>query len=243
MRVSLFVSCLVDQLWPAAGAATVAVLRKAGCAVEFDPRQTCCGQPAWNTGYTKDARALLKRTVALLEESDAEAVVVPSGSCTAMLRHAPTALGGEGSWSERAAAVAGRTHELSGFLVDVLGVEDLGARLERRVSWHDACHGLRELGLREQPRRLLKNVSGCELVEAPGCEECCGFGGTFSAKHPELSVAMSDEKIEAIEATGVDAVVSSDAGCLMQLRGRLEARGSSIEALHIAEVLASGRGA
>ncbi|MAF64833.1 MAG: Fe-S oxidoreductase [Planctomycetes bacterium] len=239
MHVSLFVSCLVDQLWPTAGTATVEVLRRAGCTVDFDSRQTCCGQPAWNSGYRRDARKLLERTVSLLEQSDAEAIVVPSGSCTAMLRHAPEVLADEGPLRERADVVAARTHELTSFLVNVLGVEDVGARFERRVSWHDACHGLRELGIREEPRRLLRRVEGCELVEVTSSEECCGFGGTFSTKHAGISVAMVDSKLEAVEAAGVDALVSSDAGCLMQLGGRLERRGSAIEVLHVAEVLAA----
>ena len=240
MRISLFVSCLVDQFWPAAGTATVEVLQRAGCTVSFDHRQTCCGQPAWNTGYVDDARQVLRKTIELLEEGDAEAIVVPSGSCAAMLRNAPEVFVSGDEWHERAAAVAKRTHEFSSFLVNVLGVEDVGAHFEGRLTWHDACHGLRELGLREEPRRLLSKVAGAELVEVEGCDSCCGFGGTVSVKYPEVSVAMLDRKLEAIEASGVDALVSGDVGCLMQLGGRLERRGTAIKVLHIAEVLAHG---
>lgn len=240
MRISLFVSCLVDQLWPAAGTATVEVLRRAGCTVSFDPRQTCCGQPAWNTGYVDDARQVLCKTIELLEEGDAEAIVVPSGSCAAMLRNAPEVFVSGDEWRERAEAVAKRTHEFSSFLVNVLGVEDVGAHFDGSLTWHDACHGLRELGLREEPRRLLSKVAGAELVEVEGCDSCCGFGGTFSVKYPEVSVAMLDRKLEAIEASGVDALVSGDVGCLMQLGGRIERRGTAIKVLHIAEVLAHG---
>jgi L-lactate dehydrogenase complex protein LldE len=239
-RVSLFVTCLADQLWPAAAVGTVAVLRAAGCAVDFDDRQTCCGQPAYNAGYRREARHLARRLIELLESSDADAIVCPSGSCTAMLHHYQH-LFEEESWRARARALAERTHELSAFLVNRLGVEDVGASFPGRLTWHDACHGLRDLGIRDEPRRLLRKVRGARLVELPPPHEeaCCGFGGTFSVKHPEISVAILDEKVDAIERAGVDAVVSGDAGCLMQLGGRLSRRGSSIRALHLAEVLAS----
>jgi L-lactate dehydrogenase complex protein LldE len=145
----------------------------------------------------------------------------------------------DAAWRDRARALAGRTHELSAFLVNQLGVEDVGATFAGRLTWHDACHGLRDLGLKSEPRRLLRHVRGVELVELPNAESCCGFGGTFSVKHPEISVAMLDEKVEAIERAGVDAVVSGDASCLMQIGGRLSRRGSSVRAMHLAEILAS----
>jgi len=237
MRVSLFVTCLADQIWPSAAVGAVQVLRRVGCSVEFDERQTCCGQPAFNTGYRKEARALAERFIEIFEASDAEAIVSPSGSCTAMVHHYEQ-LFEDAGWRERARALAGRTHELSAFLVNQVGVEDVGATFAGRLTWHDACHGLRDLGIKSEPRRLLRRVRGVELVELPNAESCCGFGGTFSVKHPEVSVAMLDEKIDAIERAGVDAVVSGDASCLMQIGGRLSRRGSAVRALHLADVLA-----
>jgi L-lactate dehydrogenase complex protein LldE len=238
MRVSLFVTCLADQVWPSAAVGAVRVLRRVGCAVEFDERQTCCGQPAFNTGYRPEARALARRFIEIFESSGADAIVSPSGSCTAMVHHYEE-LFEDGAWRARARAVADRTHELSAFLVNRLGVEDVGATFAGRLTWHDACHGLRDLGLKNEPRRLLRHVRGVELVELPNAEACCGFGGTFSVKYPEISVSMLDEKVEAIERAGVDAVVSGDASCLMQIGGRLSRRGSSVRALHLADVLAS----
>ena len=240
-RVSLFVTCLADQLWPSAATGAVAVLRRVGCAVEFDDRQTCCGQPAFNTGYRSEARALAERLIAIFESSSADAIVSPSGSCTAMLHHYGE-LFDDPDWKARAQRVAERTHELSAFLVNRLGVEDVGATFAGRLTWHDACHSLSDLRIKSEPRRLLRRVRGAELVELPpaNAEACCGFGGTFSVKYPDISVAMLDEKVDAIERLGVDAVVSSDASCLMQIGGRLSRRRSSVRAMHLAEVLASG---
>jgi L-lactate dehydrogenase complex protein LldE len=238
MRVSLFVTCLADQIWPSAAVGAVQVLRRVGCSVEFDERQTCCGQPAFNTGYRPEARVLAQRFIEIFESSGAEAIVSPSGSCTAMVHHYEQ-LFEDAEWRERGRRLAARTHELSSFLVNQLGVDDVGASFTGRLAWHDACHGLRDLGIKSEPRRLLRHVRGVELVELPNAESCCGFGGTFSVKHPEISVAMLDEKIEAIERAGVDAVVSGDASCLMQIGGRLSRRGSSVRALHLADILAS----
>jgi L-lactate dehydrogenase complex protein LldE len=237
MRVSLFVTCLADQLWPSAAIGAVQVLRRVGCVVEFDERQTCCGQPAFNTGYRPEARMLARRFIEIFEASDADAIVSPSGSCTAMVHHYEE-LFEDAAWRGRARALAKRTHELSDFLVNRVGVDDVGASFSGRLTWHDACHGLRDLGLKSEPRRLLRHVRGAELVELVNAESCCGFGGTFSVKHPEISVAMLDEKVEAIERAGVDAVVSGDASCLMQIGGRLTRRGSSVRAMHLADVLA-----
>lgn len=239
VRVALFVTCIVDQVWPEAGVGTVEVLRRVGCSVEFDMRQTCCGQPAYNTGYRHDARILARRSIEIFEEAGADAVVAPSGSCTAMIHHYPALFADDPAWRERAERLARRAYELSSFLVRVLGVEDVGATFQGRLAWHDACHGLRDLRIESEPRRLLGRVRGAELVELPNAEACCGFGGTFSVKYPEISVAILDRKIDAIDAAGVDAVVSSDVSCLMQIGGRLARRGSRARALHIAEVLAS----
>ena len=239
MRVALFVTCIVDQLWPSVGTSSVEVLRRVGWEVGFDESQTCCGQPAFNTGYREPARALAQRFIETYEANSAEAIVAPSGSCTAMIHHYEDLFEESAEWRARARAIAARTHELSAFLVNVLGVEDVGASFAGRVTWHDACHGLRELGLKSEPRRLLSRVRGAELVELANAESCCGFGGTFSVKYPEVSVAIVDHKVDAIEQAGVDAVVSADASCLMQIGGRLSRRGSRVRALHLAEVLAS----
>lgn len=238
MRVSLFVTCLVDQCWPEVGVAAVRVLRRVGCEVVFARGQTCCGQPASNSGFREPARTVARALIRALETEPADLVVTPSGSCAAMVRHLPELFDGDPRWRSRAERLAARTRELSQALVGDLGVEDLGARFEARVAWHDACHGLRDLGVREEPRRLLGAVRGLELVELTRAADCCGFGGTFSVKFPELSVAIADGKLDEIERAGVDAVVSGDASCLMQLGGRLRRRGSSVRVVHLAQVLA-----
>jgi L-lactate dehydrogenase complex protein LldE len=246
VRVSLFVTCLVDQLWPTVGSATVEVLRRAGCDVVFDERQTCCGQPAFNSGYRKDAAAVARQFLELYR--DVDAVVLPSGSCTAMTKHMAELFPEGDEMHAVAKDVGSKAFELSAFLVHELGIDDVGARFDGRVTWHDACHGLRDLGLRDEPRRLLSKVAGLELVEAERADACCGFGGTFSVKYPEISVAIADHKLEELRRLDIDAVVSGDASCLMQLGGRLQRTadergverggGRTIETLHLAEVLA-----
>ena len=239
MRVALFATCLVDQLWPTVGEATVQVLRRAGCEVTFDARQTCCGQPAHNTGYPDEARRVGAALVELYDADPADAIVFPSGSCAAMVRHLPELFEQADPLHAKAQSVARRSHELASLLVHELGAPDLGARWSGRLTWHDACHGLRELGVRDEPRQLLAAVEGAELVETKGCDTCCGFGGTFSVKHPELSVAMADWKLQHLETVEVDAIVSGDVSCLMQLGGRLRERGVEMQTLHLAEVLAA----
>ena len=239
MRVSLFITCLVDQLWPSVGASAVEVLRRAGCRVVFDERQTCCGQPAFNTGYRADARRLARRFIEIFEDGGADHVVSPSGSCTAMAHHFHELFADDEPWRLRAERVAARTHEFGSFLVNVLKVEDVGASFKGRVTWHDACHGLRDLGVREEPRKLIRGVRGAEFVELANADACCGFGGTFSVKYPEISVAILDNKIDAIEKAGVRAVVSGDASCLMQIGGRLTRNNSRVRTMHLAELLAS----
>lgn len=236
MKVSLFVTCLVDQLWPRVGAATVEILRRAGCEVTFDERQTCCGQPAYNSGYRDEARRVASHLLDCVKDDPETPLLLPSGSCAAMIHHLPDLFAGT-EREEEARALAARTHDLASFLVHVLGVTDLGARFAGRLTWHDACHGLRDLGIRDEPRALLGAVADAEFVETRGCDTCCGFGGTFSVKYPEVSVAMVDWKLQHLEEAGVDAVVSGDVSCLMQLGGRLERRGSKIRTLHLAEVL------
>jgi L-lactate dehydrogenase complex protein LldE len=240
VRVSLFVTCLVDQLWPSAGEGVVRVLRQAGCDVTFDPRQTCCGQPAFNTGYRSDARRLAARFVEIFEDTAPDAIVCPSGSCAAMVRRFPELFEDDRRWRQRSEAIAARTHEFASFLVNVLDRTDLGASFHGRAAWHDSCHLLRELGVRDEPRRLLGRVRGLDLVELP--EVCCGFGGTFSVKYPEISVAMADAKVQAIERADVRAVVAGDVGCLLQIGGRLSRLGSRVRPMHLAEVLNAREG-
>lgn len=218
---------------------SVEVLRHAGCEVEFDQRQTCCAQPAFNTGYRKEARQVAQRFISIFEESNAEAIVSPSGSCTAMVRHYPELFADDPKWLARAQAIAAKTHELSSFLIRVLKIEDVGASWNGRLTWHDACHGLRDLQLKSEPRTLIRNVRGAEFVELDHADACCGFGGTFSVKYPEISLAILDQKIEAIDRAGVQAVVSGDASCLMQIGGRLSRKGSKVRVMHIAELLAA----
>jgi len=238
MKVGLFITCLVDQMWTAIGMSTVEVLKRVGCTIEFDERQTCCGQPAFNTGYRAEAQRVARRFMELCEESNADAIVSPSGSCTAMVHHYVELFPDDDPWQARARALAGRTFELSSFLVRVLRVEDVGARFRGRVTWHDACHGLRDLNLHDEPRRLIKQVREAEFVELENADACCGFGGTFSVKYPEISAAIVDQKIEAIERAQVDAVVAGDASCLMQIGGRLSRIGSRTRVMHLAELLA-----
>lgn len=236
-KVALFATCLADQLWPEVAHATVKVLERAGCTVTFDPNQTCCAQPAFNSGYWQEAKAVARQFLTVFD--GAEAVVAPSGSCTAMVHRYHDLFRDEPEWRARAERVAHKTFELSAFLVRELRVTDLGASLPARVAWHDACHGLRELGLHDEPRALLRAVKGLELVDLRTGEACCGFGGTFSVKFPELSTAMLDHKLSALDAQKVDVLSAVDSSCLMQIRGRLQRQGSRVRAMHLAEILAA----
>ena len=239
-RVALFVTCLVDLLYPEVGEASVALLRHAGADVAFPAGQTCCGQPPFNAGFVDDARRLGRVTLRAFEGFDA--VVSPSGSCAAMLRVSyPHLFAGEPE-ERRARDLAGRTFELTQYLVDHLGLERLEGRWEGRVTYHDACHGLRELGLRGQGRQLLSGIDGLELVEMARPDACCGFGGTFSVRLPEVAVAMADDKAAQIDATGASTVVAGDAGCLMHMAGRLARSRADIATMHIASLLASAAG-
>ena len=238
-RVALFVTCLVDLFFPRAGVAAVKVLRRLGVEPEFPEAQTCCGQPAFNSGYRREARALAEHFLDVFEPFDA--LVAPSGSCASMVHeHYPALFAGEPALAERFRALAGRTYELSQFVTEVLRAESTGARFERAVTYHDSCHGLRSLGVRDGPRRLIRAVEGIDFRELPDSETCCGFGGTFSVKYPAISKAMAEDKIERIESTGAGFVVATDASCLMHLGGALERRGSRVRPLHLAELLAQG---
>src|ERR1044071_2231152 len=237
-RVSLFVTCIVDQLFPKVGMAMAEVIEGLGYEVDFPENQTCCGQPAFNSGYRGEARTVARHFLDTFEASDA--IVVPSGSCTSMVAHHYAELFHKDPETlARVHALETRIWEFSTFLTDVAGVEDVGARFDDVVTFHDGCHALRELGIKSAPRRLLANVRGLELREMQPAEECCGFGGTFSVKFAELSGAMARTKIEAILRTGARTVVSLDPSCLMQIQGVLSRAGSDIRTLHLAEVLAS----
>lgn len=235
MKIQLLVTCLADELAPHVGAATVRLLEALGHDVLFPEAQTCCGQPAFNDGFHADAALVAARTVALFAAD--HPVVVPSGSCAAMVRHLyPRLLAGRREHAA-AEALAARTFELSQFLVGVLGVTDVGARFPGRVTYHDSCHLLRELGVGAEPRRLLAAVRDLELVEMSYPEHCCGFGGAFAVKFPEISAAIMEAKLGAIEASGADAVVAADLGCLFQIGGGLKRRGARVRTLHLAEIL------
>lgn len=235
MKVSLLVTCLGDALFPDVGVATVRLLRRLGVSVDFPEAQTCCGQPHFNSGYHDDARELARHTLRTFDNG--QTIVVPSGSCAAMIKlEYPELFHEDPVWRPRAEDMARRTHELSDFLVNVLGVEDVGARYDGKVTYHMACH-LRGLGLLTEPERLLLRVKGLEYVKLERADECCGFGGSFAVRYPGISGAMVQDKASFIEKAGVSAVVATDAGCLMNIAGCLRRRGSSVQALHLAQIL------
>jgi L-lactate dehydrogenase complex protein LldE len=241
-RVGLFVTCLVDLFRPSVGFAAVKLLEQAGCAVEAPAAQVCCGQPAFNSGDRADAARIARATIALFEPYDY--VVVPSGSCGGMIReHYPELFADDPEWAPRALALAARTHELVAFLHDVRGVRRFDARYDGTVTYHDSCSGLRELGVKQQPRALLAGVAGLRLAELPGAETCCGFGGTFCVKYPDISDKMVGDKAADVLATGAGTLLAGDLGCLLNMAGKLkrlalEAGARPVEVRHVAEVLA-----
>jgi L-lactate dehydrogenase complex protein LldE len=235
MKVSLLVTCLADALFPEVGVATVRLLRGLGVEVDFPPSQTCCGQPFFNSGYHEHARDLARHTIRAFDNG--QTIVAPSGSCAAMVKlEYPELFHEDPAWHHRALELARRTRELSDFLVNVLEREDVGARFEGKVTYHMACH-LRGLGLSSEPERLLRHVRGLDYVPLERGDECCGFGGSFSVRFPGISGAMVQDKAAFIEKTGVDVLVATDAGCLMNIAGCLRRRGSKVQALHLAQVL------
>ncbi len=237
VHVALLVTCLVDLFRPSVGFAAVKLLTRAGCRVSAPASQTCCGQPAYNSGNRKDARDIAKQVIAAFEGFDY--VVAPSGSCAGMLkRHYPALFADDPAMKARAEGLAARTWELVSFLSDVMKVERVAAAFTGAVTYHDACSGLRELGIKDAPLRLLRSIEGLELKELPGAEICCGFGGTFCVKYPEISGAMVADKVSDIEATGAATVLAGDLGCLLHIAGKLSRTGSPVRARHIAEVLA-----
>lgn len=237
-RVSLFVTCIIDQLFPKVGMAVVDVLERLGYRVDFPEQQTCCGQPAFNTGYREEARQVARHFLDVF--ADADYVVVPSGSCASMVaHHFEDIFQKEPENLRRTRALAPKVYEFSRFLIEVAQAEDVGARLEEVVTYHDSCHALRQLHIKDGPRRLLRHVRGLELREMGAAEECCGFGGTFCVKFAEVSGGMARTKIDSIIRTGASTVVSVDSSCLMQLQGALSRAGLPIRTMHLAEVLAS----
>lgn len=235
-HVALFVTCLVDLFRPNIGFAAVRLLQRAGCSVDVPRAQTCCGQPAYNSGDLKDARKLARQTIEAC--ADYDYVVLPSGSCAGTLLKYPELFAEDPHWRGQAEALAAKTHELTRFLTDVLGRGDITARYPHTVTYHDSCSGLRQLGIKQQPRALLDKVEGLNLQEMDDTEVCCGFGGTFCVKYPEISERMVSDKVENICATDADTVLGGDLGCLMNIAGRLKRLGKPVKAYHVAEVLA-----
>ena len=237
MRVALFVTCLVDLFRPSVGFAAVKLLEDAGCEVIVPTGQTCCGQPAYNQGARADVIDIAKQTIEAFEGFDH--VVAPSGSCAGMLKkHYPLLFDGDGPWQAKANDLSSRTFELVSFLVDVLGVDDVDVGLEAKATYQDSCSGLRELGIKHQPRKLLAGIDGLMLAEMENAEVCCGFGGTFCVKYPDISTKMVSDKTRDIEASGADLLLAGDLGCLLNMAGRLKRQGSAVQVRHVAEVLA-----
>ncbi|RST85256.1 (Fe-S)-binding protein [Aquibium carbonis] len=236
-KVGLFVTCLVDLFRPVVGFAAVKLIEEAGCEVDVPMAQTCCGQPAYNSGDRHDARMIAQNTIRAFENFDY--VVAPSGSCAGMLKkHYPALFKGDARWEERAKVFAGKVHELVSFLADVRGMDRVTAAGAGSVTYHDSCSGLRELGIKAQPRALLASMDGIELREMRDPDVCCGFGGTFCVKYPDVSNAIVETKTKAISDSGAELLLAGDLGCLMNMAGKLKRQGSPVEARHVAEVLA-----
>lgn len=236
-RVALFVTCLVDLFRPSVGFSTTKLLQDAGCEVHVPDAQTCCGQPAFNSGDRKSTTDIARQVIDAFDGYDY--VVVPSGSCAGMIKkHYAELFETEPDWHARAEALSARTFELVSFLVDVLDVNAPDIAHTARITYHDSCSGLRELGIQAQPRKLLAGIDGLDLHEMEGPDICCGFGGTFCVKYGEISNAIVEKKTASIEATGADLLLAGDLGCLMNMAGKLKRQGSAIQARHVAEVLA-----
>jgi L-lactate dehydrogenase complex protein LldE len=236
-RVGLFVTCLVDLVRPQVGFAAVKLLEQAGCDVEVPPSQTCCGQPAWNAGADGIAVDIARAVIDAFESYDY--VVAPSGSCAGMLKvHYPEALAGDAVYAAKARSFAAKTHELLSFLVRVRGMKDVSAKFTGSVCYHDSCSSLRETGVKNEPRQLLGSVDGLTLNELREPQVCCGFGGLFSVKYPEISERMADDKIADARGTGADTLTGGDLGCLLHLAGRMEREGTKMRVRHVAEILA-----
>jgi L-lactate dehydrogenase complex protein LldE len=243
LTVQLFVTCLIDTFYPGTGEAVVRVLERAGATVEFPPNQTCCGQPAFNSGLRGQALPAARQTITVFEATEGP-VAVPSGSCAAMIRHGYLELfADDPAWLPRAQALARRTYEFSEILVDVLQVSELGAACPGKLAYHPSCHLLRGLGVDRQPRQLLQGVQGAQIVELPNTHECCGFGGIFSAEHGEISSEMLKRKLASLEKSGAEKLVACDAGCLLNINGGLQRLGRKPCGVHLADILDPGRSA
>ncbi|MFZ1814622.1 MAG: (Fe-S)-binding protein [Rhizobiaceae bacterium] len=237
VKVGLFVTCLVDLFRPSVAFAAVKLLEDAGCEVHVPVTQTCCGQPAYNNGDRASTREIAEQVIAAFEKFDH--VVAPSGSCAGMLRkHYPSLFKGDPAWEERAARFSARVHELVSYLTDVRGVESVPVRMKVKATYHDSCSGLRELGVRDQPRKLLASIKGFKLKEMKSPDVCCGFGGTFAVKYSEISNQIVTEKTQDLSATKPELLLAGDLGCLMNMAGKLKRQGSAIQVRHVAEVLA-----
>lgn len=238
MQVQLFIPCFMDQLYPDTAFNAVKVLERAGCTVKYNEAQTCCGQPAYNAGFRKEAKDVCSKF--LKDFNGTDPVVTPSASCAGFIRNYYASLFDRASDAQELAQLTSRVFELTDFLVNRLGITDLGARLDGRATYHDSCAGLREYHLQDEPRRLLQQVSGLELIEMADNTTCCGFGGTFAVKFEPISVAMGDQKSRNAQATGADYLISTDMSCLMHISGVMGPEGHGVKCLHIADVLASG---
>ncbi|MBB6672787.1 (Fe-S)-binding protein [Cohnella nanjingensis] len=238
MKVSLFITCLGDAIYPRVGEAMVRVLAKYGIALDFPRIQTCCGQPAFNSGYWKEARASALTLLDAFEDSDF--VISPSGSCTGMIHHYPKLFEDDPVQRERALKLQAKSYEFAQFLVNVLGVTDVGATFPRKVTYHPSCHGTRLLGVKDEPMALMRHVKGLEFIPLPFAEDCCGFGGTFAVKMADISGAMVTEKADHVKETEAEVLVGLDMACLMNIAGNLRYRNEPVRVMHLAELLAEG---
>ena len=237
MKVSLFATCLIDMFQTNVGKATVELLERLGCEVDFPKSQVCCGQPAYNSGYVKESKEAMKNMIKAFEY--AEYVVSPSGSCVTMFKEYPHLFKGDAAWHEPAVKLADKTYELTDFIVNVLKVEDVGASLNGKATYHSSCHMTRLLNVKKEPFTLLNNVKGLEMENLENSHNCCGFGGTFSVKMGQISEQMVDEKVGCIAKTNAEYLIGADCGCLMNIGGRIERKGQPVKVMHIAEVLNS----
>ncbi len=238
MKVSLFITCLSDAIYPRVGEAMVRLLARYGVTLEFPPIQTCCGQPAFNSGYWNEARTTAKTIIEAFEDSDF--VIAPSGSCAGMIHHYPKLFENDPALLDKALALQSKTYEFTQFLVNVLGVTDVGATFRHKVTYHPSCHGSRLMGIKDEPMALMNNVKGLELVPLPHAEDCCGFGGTFAVKMSDISGAMVSEKSDHVKETEAEVLVGLDMACLMNIAGNLRYRNEPVKVMHLAELLYEG---
>ncbi|MPL58518.1 Lactate utilization protein A [bioreactor metagenome] len=239
LKASLFITCIADLMYADVGKSVVNVLKRSGVKLDFPEGQTCCGQPAFSSGYYKETVKVAKKVIEVFERS--ERVVIPSGSCAAMIHHGyPTLFANDPVWKKKADEFVAKSYEFSQFLVDVMKLTDVGATFKKKVTYHSSCHMTRLLGVEEQPKILLKNVKGLDFIPLPFAFDCCGFGGTFSMKLADISGAILEEKVDNIISTGADVLAGSDLTCLMNIGGRLSRRGSPVKVMHLAQVLDQG---